>query len=137
MFFRLMRATILNRKNLHFCVPGNRMIKTDRLLVHQDQVNLRVWNATRLNDVFYGRLFRKRPLDNCFARLGPKKNIEVAMKAKPDRKRLHVNLRSERLRKRIRKSWHAVAPGACRVRAVRLPQNSNRFASGAVRHRYP
>jgi len=63
--FRSIRATILNRENLDFCVSGHGVIKTDCLFIDQDQINLRVRNATRLNDVFYGRLFCERPLDYC------------------------------------------------------------------------
>ena len=62
-----MRVAILNRKNLYFCVTGQRVIKTNCLVIHQDQINLRMRNATGFDDVFYGRLFRERPLDNCIA----------------------------------------------------------------------
>ena len=44
------------------------MIKTDWMSIGQDQINLRVRNATRLNDVFYGRLLCERPLDYCVTR---------------------------------------------------------------------
>jgi hypothetical protein len=64
-FLRVMRSTILDRENLDFCVSCQRVIKTDCLFIDQDQINLRVRNATRLNDVFYGRLFCERPLDYC------------------------------------------------------------------------
>ena len=66
-FLRAIRATILDRENLYFCVVGQRVIKTDCLFIDQDQINLRVRNATRLNDVFYGRLFCQPPLDYCLA----------------------------------------------------------------------
>jgi len=59
---------VLNRKDLYFCVAGQRVIKTDCLFIDQDQINLRVRNATRLNDVFYRRLFPESPLDDCVAR---------------------------------------------------------------------
>jgi len=58
---------MLNREDLYFCVACQRVIKTDCLFIDQDQINLRVRNATRLNDVFYGRLFREPPLDYCVA----------------------------------------------------------------------
>ena len=60
-----MRSTVLDWEDLYFCVIGQRVIKTDCLLVDQDQINFRVRNATRFNDVFYGRLFCERPLDYC------------------------------------------------------------------------
>ena len=66
--FRVKRATILDRKDRHFCGVRHCVIKTDYLFVDQNQINLRVRNATRLNDVFYGGLFRERTLDYCVAR---------------------------------------------------------------------
>jgi hypothetical protein len=68
-FIRVNRATIRNRKDLDFCVVVQRVIKTDWLFIDQDQINLRVWNATRLNDVFYGRLFDEPSLDYCIGYL--------------------------------------------------------------------
>src|SRR5262245_9211006 len=97
------RDTILDREDLYFCVVGQRVFKTDRLFVDEDQINLRVRNATRLNDVFYGRLFRELPLDYCVFRFWPKKSIKVAVKAKADRERLHVNLRFARWRMRTQR----------------------------------
>jgi hypothetical protein len=64
-FLRIDRVSALNRENLCFSVLDQRVIKTDCLFIDQNQVNLRVWNATRLNDVFYGRLFGEQPLDYC------------------------------------------------------------------------
>jgi hypothetical protein len=64
-FLCVMRSMILDRENLYFGVVGQRVSKTDCLFIDQDQINLRVRNATRLNDVFYGRLFCERPLDYC------------------------------------------------------------------------
>ena len=61
------RATIRDREQLYVSVVVQRVIKTDWLFIDEDQINLRVWNATRLDDVFYGRLFRKPPLDYCVA----------------------------------------------------------------------
>ena len=46
MFVRSIRATILDRENLYFCVVGQRVIKTDCPFIGQDQINLRVRNAT-------------------------------------------------------------------------------------------
>ena len=63
MFVRSIRATISDWKNLYFCVVLHCMIKTDCLVIDKDQIDLRVRNATRFNDVFYGRLFCKSPLD--------------------------------------------------------------------------
>ena len=99
-FLRVIRSTVLDRENLYFCVVGQRVTKTDRLFIDQDQINLRVRNATRLNDVFYGRLFCERPLDYCVVGSLTKKNYKVAVKAKPDLKRLHINLRFARWRMR-------------------------------------
>ncbi len=67
MFIRSIRATSLDREDVRFCVVGERVIKTDCLFIDQDQINLRVRNATRFNDVFYGRLFCEPPLDYCVA----------------------------------------------------------------------
>ena len=67
MFVRSIRARISDWKNLYFCVLGQRVIKTDYLFIDQDQINLRVRNATRLNDVFYGRPFCQPPLGYCVA----------------------------------------------------------------------
>jgi hypothetical protein len=67
MFVRSIRATISDWTNLYFCVLGQRVIKTDCLFIDQDQINLRVRNATRLNDIFYGCLFCQPPLDYCVA----------------------------------------------------------------------
>ena len=64
-FLRVKRATILDWKDLYFCVVGQRVIKTDCLFTDQDQINLRVRNAARLNDIFYGGLFGEPPLDYC------------------------------------------------------------------------
>ena len=133
----MIRATILNRKNLYFCVVCQRLLKTDCLFVDQDQINLRVRNATRFNDVFYGRLFCERPLDYCVAGFWPEKNTKVAVKAKRDLKRLHVNLRFARWRMRTQRWLRADDPGACRARAVHLRRNNNRFAIAADRRRYP
>src|SRR6476619_105987 len=83
-FLRAIRVTVLDRENLYFCVSGQRMIKTDCLFIDQDQINLRVRNATRLNNVFYGRLFCERPLDYSVVGSLTKKNYKVAVKAKPD-----------------------------------------------------
>ena len=132
-----MRSTILDRENLYFCVSGQRVIKTDCLFIDQDQINLRVRNATRLNDVFYGCLFCQPALDYGVAGFRPDKNIKVAMKAKPDFERLHVNLRFARWRMRTQMSSPADDLGACRARAVHLRRNNNRFAIAADRHRYP
>src|SRR5262249_4753986 len=90
-FLRAIRVTILDREDLYLCVPGQRVIKTDCLLIDQDQINLRVRNATRLNDVLYGRLFRERPLDNCIAFVRSKKTREATVEAKPNRDRVHGN----------------------------------------------
>ena len=67
LFLRSIRATIFDRENLYFCLVGQDVIKTDCLFIDQDQINLRVRNATRLNDVFYRRLFCEPPLDYCVA----------------------------------------------------------------------
>ena len=58
---------ILNWEHLYFCLVVQRLIKTDWLFIDQDQINLRMWNATRLNDVFYRRLFGEPPLEYCVA----------------------------------------------------------------------
>ena len=66
-FFRSSRVTILNGENLHLCISGQCVIKTDCLSICQDQINLRMWNSAGLNHVFYGCFFREPPLDNWLA----------------------------------------------------------------------
>jgi hypothetical protein len=58
---------ILNGENIYLYVIGECVIKTDCLPIDQDQVKLRVRNATRFNDVFYRRLFGEPSLDYCVA----------------------------------------------------------------------
>jgi hypothetical protein len=102
-FLRGDRASVFNRENIYFCIVGQRVIKTDWLSVDQNQIYLRVRKATRLNDVFYGRLFRELPLDYCVARFCPEKKMEVTVKAKPDCEWVHVNLRFARWRMRTQR----------------------------------
>src|SRR5262249_24014018 len=103
MFRRDIRATISNGENLYFCISGQRVIKTDGLPVHHDYINLRMWNATRFNNIFYGGFFGQSPLDKRITCFGREKKIEFAVKATPNCEGLHVNLRLGRWRKRIRK----------------------------------
>ena len=58
-----MRPTILDRKDLYFCVVGQRVIETHCVVIYQDQINLRVRNATRLDNVFYRRFLCEPPFD--------------------------------------------------------------------------
>ena len=57
----------MNRENLYFCLVVKRLIKTDWLFIDQDQINLRMRDATRLNDIFYRGLFGEPPLEYCVA----------------------------------------------------------------------
>ena len=66
-FLRVRRVTILDRKNLYSCAIDQRVIKTNALFIDQDQINLRMRNTTRFDDVFYGCLFREPPLNYCVA----------------------------------------------------------------------
>jgi hypothetical protein len=49
--------TAFQPENLDICIAGQRMIKTDRLPVDQYRIYLRVWNATRFDDILDRRLF--------------------------------------------------------------------------------
>ena len=68
MFIRTARATMSDRKNLHFSRVGHRLIKTDALPIYHNHVNFRMWNATRFDDIFYRCFFSKAPLDYSVAR---------------------------------------------------------------------
>jgi hypothetical protein len=81
----MIRSTLSTWKDLRFCVPGQCVIKTDWSFIDQDQINFWMRNTARLNDVFYGCLFRELPVDHCIAGPRLKEKIQVAVKAKPDR----------------------------------------------------
>jgi hypothetical protein len=66
-FIRVNRVPIYHGKDFHFCVGDHRVTKTHWLAIDQDQVNLGMWNPTRLDDILYGRLFGESPLDYCLA----------------------------------------------------------------------
>ena len=91
MFFRLIRVTIADRKDLYVCVVCQRVIKTDGLPIHQDCIHLRMRDATRFDDVLDRSLFAQTTFNGSTAGFRPKKKIKVAVKAKPDRERLHIN----------------------------------------------
>ena len=63
-FLRVNRVAIPDRKHFCLCVFRQRVIKADCLLINQDQINLRMRNAARLDDVFYGGFFCEPQLDH-------------------------------------------------------------------------
>lgn len=128
---------ILHRENVYSCIVRDRLIKSDWLVVDQDQIDLRMWNTTRLDDVFNRGLFRQLPLDHSAAGFWHKKEIEVAVELKPDREWIHIILQLAQWRRRIRKWLRAVAPSVCRGRAAHPRRNNSRSASAAVRRQYP
>jgi hypothetical protein len=68
MFIRAARATVTDWKNLHFRLVGDRLIKTHAVPIYHNHVNFRMWNATRLDDIFNRCFFSKAPLDDSVAR---------------------------------------------------------------------
>ena len=102
MFLRAGRATVCDRKYLHFCIAGQGVIKSHFPLIHQDRVHLWMRNAARFDHILYRSFLAEAAFNGSSAGFGAEKEIEVAMKIQPNLKRLHVNRRLARGRRRIR-----------------------------------
>jgi hypothetical protein len=79
------------RIELDFGIACHWLIKTDRLPIHQDDINLRMRYAAGFDDVFYGGLFAETALNVSTTSFLSKKKLEIAMEFEPNRKGLHIS----------------------------------------------